>query len=672
MPLSFQHLFSNSKFYPESQRATNACNNDQQQANGDFNIQSNFSETCRSSTNPGPGNLYGFDFYHNVPETNTPSNNKGNEAPKTQSNSGASGFENDLKLYSSDESIGDIAEAVNSNIYRNAKSPRSEASSSNGYRLFNEQSKKTAKNAIKKLISFQDLSKEFPVKMSMTTSKSFPSGQATETTNFPPGAALIRRFSAQVLKTTRKGKQKTTRCRDSDEDQACGTPNGFESSEDPFSDEDILTNSHKVNSATMTKLQRGSSFNDQDIFIKDRSSSNIETRGISKSSGNSPQLEPKHSMNTIKASKDMRQFNSTQSLRSRQPAARSKMKKTSSTDSTFGSMIGSPKRSSLRPRNSGRRSRSDSGHSVTFELPEIIDNFGLGRDKTMSKTECLSKMLKEKNNEAMKYTEGSNSVHSSLSNSTDDMQTANNLCHVNSQSKLNKDKNYENNFAQSGMLRNHYSESLSSEESSLIGNPWVEETDLLLSTLISGGDLGDGKSFLSHEYLSSHLASRISPRQYDTGISSGQSTGEAASTPTSHSPQCLPTAWTRSKSPSPIPPSRLQSNQCYTTPVKDQLPPSLTSPVTIGCGPIPSPLLPLSLGWSSNNSSGRESVAEERRLDSGYWDKSRSTVKLVQNSKDKPQGVRVVTQGRQFYLPYAFLQDGRLRLHIVRGEYCLI
>ena len=252
-----------------------------------------------------------------------------------------------------------------------------------------------------------------------------------------------------------------------------------------------------------------------------------------------------------------------------------------------------------------------------------------------------------------------------MSSSTDDMNSQlNNVCSFNG----NRNKYYGHELSHAILTHSLYTESVSSEESSITGNPWVEETDLLLSTLTSSENMA-GKKFLSHEYLNAHLSARISPRQYDTGISSGHSTGDAVSTPTSQSPQCLPTVWNNTKTPSPIPMTLQYNRDPLHKQRSEKIPSYATSPVTSGCAPISSPLLPLSLGWSSTSSSRRESASEERPIDSGYWSRGGASFKLVTSARDNsPRGVKVVTQGRQLYLPYAFLHDGRLKLHIVRGK----
>ncbi|ROT74022.1 hypothetical protein C7M84_007495 [Penaeus vannamei] len=78
------------------------------------------------------------------------------------------------------------------------------------------------------------------------------------------------------------------------------------------------------------------------------------------------------------------------------------------------------------------------------------------------------------------------------------------------------------------------------------------------------------------------------------------------------------------------------------------------------CSPLSPQFLP-SLTWSSGES-GCSGGSSARGPDSGYWGTGEGAVGTGR------RGVKVVTQGRELYLPYAFLHHGRLRLRIVRGK----
>ncbi|XP_071514247.1 guanine nucleotide exchange factor DBS-like isoform X2 [Panulirus ornatus] len=285
-------------------------------------------------------------------------------------------------------------------------------------------------------------------------------------------------------------------------------------------------------------------------------------------------------------------------------------------------------RSNLKHKGQVRRKRSDSGHSVTFDLPEDCDNFGGLREHIRDEAEPLSKCMKEQSNRSRQF-DGKPEVnyqdHLHAEPLTDSLPTEYDIY-------CRPSENTESCTLQALSERVQTLQ----EGVTLASNHIISDTDDLTWTQDEGH---------VHHSITWHQAQlQVSSGAFNANITNGVL--DFIQRECSH--LVLEGGEDMNQSGVKPPPS-------------DEVSPYLTLPPLTPRHPSPlPPQLLASLAWSSGESGSSGSLT--KGPDSGYWGTSESSV----GSGGK--GVKVVTHGREFHLPYAFLHQGRLRLRIVRDE----
>ncbi|XP_064117946.1 guanine nucleotide exchange factor DBS-like isoform X4 [Macrobrachium nipponense] len=325
-------------------------------------------------------------------------------------------------------------------------------------------------------------------------------------------------------------------------------------------------------------------------------------------------------------------------------------------------------RSNLKHKGQIRRKRSDSGHSVTFDLPEDCDNLGVSREIQQQRcrddaAEPLTKCMKEQTNRSK-------------------------LCEVkpvNLSGAVNGEGNY---------LESVCSVHSRNENSALVAKGVGGEERGELGEVCNGLDYGPNhppppplsinacheddegdpswlrdEAHVHHQTFTWHpphlhlsddeldhdsdLRSEFGGFHPTPGKYSSRQGSEDVLSRDEGSREDIPAASAACQGGPPPPPDNDKNLIPYLTlpPATPPQPPS----------PIPPQLL-ASLAWSSGDSEGSPG-SSTREPDSGYWGTGEGGT-VVAGKK----GVKVVTNGREYNLPYAYLHQGRLRLRIVRDE----
>ncbi|XP_066965984.1 guanine nucleotide exchange factor DBS-like isoform X2 [Macrobrachium rosenbergii] len=331
-------------------------------------------------------------------------------------------------------------------------------------------------------------------------------------------------------------------------------------------------------------------------------------------------------------------------------------------------------RSNLKHKGQIRRKRSDSGHSVTFDLPEDCDNLGVSREiqqRCRDDAEPLTKCMKEQTNRSKLCEVKPVNLSGAVNGEGNYLE---NLCSVHSRrensalvtkggeggeiGEVCNGLDYGITEAEAPGKRAFYVESAGPNPPLSInstvcheddeGDPsWLrDEAHVHHQTFtwhpphlhLSDDDL-DNDSDIRNEFSGFHPTSRK--------YSSRQGSEEVLSRDEG-SREDIPSATCQGG-----PDSNDKNVIPYLTlpPATPPQPPS----------PIPPQLL-ASLAWSSGDSEGSPG-SSTREPDSGYWGTGEGGT-VVAGKK----GVKVVTNGREYNLPYAYLHQGRLRLRIVRDE----
>lgn len=275
-----------------------------------------------------------------------------------------------------------------------------------------------------------------------------------------------------------------------------------------------------------------------------------------------------------------------------------------------------------------RRSRHSSGHSVTFDLPEDCDNLCLPRNRSLELLDTVTKDEKEKCNEAVK---------------TKDNAKAHGLT-------LPLIPSYSADIAKQtiphALIETEWRNAARSYPNSREPSPPLNQGVDSRSVCSSPANSVDEPSCRRKQY-GFHLSSSIIK---DSSLPNQSSSLTSSHTATSS----LPNTWSDETSGTDLPP--------------------------------PHNNLEGSRDWPSRSSTMVSSNAPEN--DSGYWgainSEKEKEVKLEEVKKvevrrkrsyaipkARDRGVKVVTDGKEFFLSYAYLHQGRLRLNIVPGKFYL-
>lgn len=286
-------------------------------------------------------------------------------------------------------------------------------------------------------------------------------------------------------------------------------------------------------------------------------------------------------------------------------------------------------RSNLKHKGQVRRRRSDSGHSVTFDLPEDCDNFGGLRENVRDEAEPLSKCMKEQSNRSRQFdgkpeTEGNHQDLQDEEAFIDYLHTEHDYCRPSDRCTLQ---------ALSERVQKLQ------EGVTLATNHIASDADDMTWTQDEG--------HVHHSFTWHQAQLQVTSEAFNTSITNGVL--DFVQRECSH----LVLEGGEDMTPSDVKP-----------PASEEVSPYLTLPPLHPRQPSPlPPHLLASLAWSCGES-GSSGSSSTKGPDSGYWGTGESCCSVASGGK----GVKVVTHGREFLLPYAFLHQGRLKLRIVRGK----
>lgn len=292
-------------------------------------------------------------------------------------------------------------------------------------------------------------------------------------------------------------------------------------------------------------------------------------------------------------------------------------------------------RSNLKHKGQLRRKRSDSGHSVTFDLPEDCDNLGGAKARFKDDAEPLSKCMKEQCNRSK---QSSGKKEATDSDRTPDAEELPAL--------LARAEAAE--AAARASLRS--GESDAPADGDLAAGERtpdsILDSDLSTTHILSPEDVlswprDDSQVFTWHQPLQ-QVDPVVTPPRVPNGVPQPAAASQRLHLSLGGSDNSLDQNIT----------SLSDDGQTFCLNLPPLPPPR--------CSPLSPQFLP-SLTWSSGES-GCSGGSSARGPDSGYWGTGEGAVGTGR------RGVKVVTQGRELYLPYAFLHHGRLRLRIVRGK----
>ncbi|XP_069993458.1 guanine nucleotide exchange factor DBS-like isoform X2 [Penaeus vannamei] len=292
-------------------------------------------------------------------------------------------------------------------------------------------------------------------------------------------------------------------------------------------------------------------------------------------------------------------------------------------------------RSNLKHKGQLRRKRSDSGHSVTFDLPEDCDNLGGAKARFKDDAEPLSKCMKEQCNRSK---QSSGKKEATDSDRTPDAEELPAL--------LARAEAAE--AAARASLRS--GESDAPADGDLAAGERtpdsILDSDLSTTHILSPEDVlswprDDSQVFTWHQPLQ-QVDPVVTPPRVPNGVPQPAAASQRLHLSLGGSDNSLDQNIT----------SLSDDGQTFCLNLPPLPPPR--------CSPLSPQFLP-SLTWSSGES-GCSGGSSARGPDSGYWGTGEGAVGTGR------RGVKVVTQGRELYLPYAFLHHGRLRLRIVRDE----
>ncbi|XP_053642336.2 guanine nucleotide exchange factor DBS isoform X4 [Cherax quadricarinatus] len=285
-------------------------------------------------------------------------------------------------------------------------------------------------------------------------------------------------------------------------------------------------------------------------------------------------------------------------------------------------------RSNLKHRGQVRSKRSDSaGHSVTFDLPEDCDNFGGFRERTRDESEPLSKCMKEQSNRSRQF-DGKLEVGEPNQRHDD--------CQMGLSNGLNIEENIVKEESEKGDM---YTTPGLSERVQTPGDTFPEDLTPTTNYL----ETEDTTWTVMENPL--HEAFSWSQDQLTNGVFSDSIPQSVLDTVRDECSQITQEDHNNKRS----------MGQTSEEPIPYLDLPPLNSQYP---SPLP-PYLLSSLTWSSGDSCSSESST--KGPDSGYWGEGTA----VSCGK---KGVKIMTQGRELHLPYAFLHQGRLKLRIVRDE----
>ncbi|KAK7000767.1 hypothetical protein SK128_020138 [Halocaridina rubra] len=305
-----------------------------------------------------------------------------------------------------------------------------------------------------------------------------------------------------------------------------------------------------------------------------------------------------------------------------------------SASSAFSSMVGGPHsslRSNLKHKGQIRRKRSDSGHSVTFDLPEDCDNLGGSRDRICDETEPLTKCMKEQTNRLK--------LNVKRERNGDQEHTAEEEKRAGSPIYYDCDAFHEN-------VSNGFPDRAESQRVNSLGS--CDNDDLWHQ---NGGDderepRDQHQTYTWHQ-SQFHLVNDSSDENVGIDYQNG---GAHLAEHERRAP--VTSERMREEYARPLEPGTFHTEDGPYLPLPPLAAPHPPSPIP--------PHLLASLAWSSGESECSPG-SSTREPDSGYWGTGDGAV--VAGKK----GVKVVTHGKEYYLPYAYLHQGRLKLRIVRG-----
>ncbi|XP_045623391.1 guanine nucleotide exchange factor DBS isoform X5 [Procambarus clarkii] len=291
-------------------------------------------------------------------------------------------------------------------------------------------------------------------------------------------------------------------------------------------------------------------------------------------------------------------------------------------------------RSNLKHKGQVRRRRSDSGHSVTFDLPEDCDNFGGLRERVRDEAEPLSKCMKEQSNRSRQF-DGKLELVEPYHLPNDP------------QEGLGYELDAAGNTIQA-------SEEVATT-CSLYG--FSERVQTPADTFPDAGaiptsDIANDDDELTFTMEENPVHGLFSWHQAHDPIINGDFDSNIANN-------------VFDMMENECPQLALDDdviNQSGGQPLTTEEPtPYLDLPPLNSQNPSPLPqYLMASLAWSSADDSG-SSGSSTKGPDSGYWGEGTAV-------GCGRKGVKIVTHGKELQLPYAFLQQGRLKLRIVRDE----
>lgn len=291
-------------------------------------------------------------------------------------------------------------------------------------------------------------------------------------------------------------------------------------------------------------------------------------------------------------------------------------------------------RSNLKHKGQLRRKRSDSGHSVTFDLPEDCDNLGGAKQRFKDDAEPLSKCMKEQCNRSKQSGGKKDSADGDRTPEAEELPGV--LTRVEAMETMARvsPRGGESDSPGDGDL------AAGERTPDSILDSELSNTHILSPEDVLSWPRDDSQIFTWHQPLQ-QVDPVVTPPRVPNGLPQ-PAASERLHLSLGGSDNSLDQNIT----------SLSDDGQTFCLNLPPLPPPR--------CSPLSPQFLP-SLTWSSGES-GCSGGSSARGPDSGYWGTGEGAVGTGR------RGVKVVTQGREFYLPYAFLHHGRLRLRIVRGK----
>ncbi|XP_063596110.1 uncharacterized protein LOC134772967 [Penaeus indicus] len=291
-------------------------------------------------------------------------------------------------------------------------------------------------------------------------------------------------------------------------------------------------------------------------------------------------------------------------------------------------------RSNLKHKGQLRRKRSDSGHSVTFDLPEDCDNLGGAKARFRDDAEPLSKCMKEQCNRSKQSSVKKEATDSDRTPDAEELPALLARAEAAEAAARACPRSGEGDAPADGDLA-------AGERTP----DSILDSDLSTTHILSPEDVlswprDDSQIFTWHQPLQ-QVDPVVTPPRVPNGVPQPAAASQRLHLSLGGSDNSLDQNIT----------SLSDDGQTFCLNLPPLPPPR--------CSPLSPQFLP-SLTWSSGES-GCSGGSSARGPDSGYWGTGEGAVGTGR------RGVKVVTQGRELYLPYAFLHHGRLRLRIVRA-----